>query len=129
MRDIGLNVDYQATEFGSIMQRRNNADKPGVWSAYPSSVNAIAASIPGTNYALNGYGISPDPRMTRYIEDWFDAPDLMGQRTAAEQIQTRFLEAPSYIPLCQRFNAIAHRTNVTDIVPGYNLRCWGLRKA
>lgn len=128
MKDIGLNVEYRATEFGSIMQRRNNADKPGVWSAYPGSVNAIAASMPGTNYALNGYGIPPDPGMTRYIEDWFEAPDLVGQKTAADQIQRRFLEAPSYIPLCQKFNAIAHRTNVTDIVPGYNLRCWGLRK-
>ncbi|GAC1341113.1 MAG: ABC transporter substrate-binding protein [Acetobacteraceae bacterium] len=129
MKNIGLNVDYQATEFGSIMLRRNNAETPGVWGAYPSSVNTIAASAPGTNYALNGYGIPPDPRMTRSIEDWFDAPDLVEQKAAAERIQTRFLEAPTYIPLCQTFRAVAHRTNVTDIVPGYSLRCWGLRKA
>ena len=129
MKDMGLNVDYQATEFGSIMQRRGNAERPGIWSAYPSYVDAIAASAPGTNYALTGYGTPADPRMAQYIEDWFDAPDLMGQRAAAERIQSRFLEGPTYMPLCQTFRPIAHRTNVTNIVPGYSLRCWGLRIA
>src|ERR1700677_1235509 len=53
---LGLTVDFQAMDWGSVVTRRtskNPTDKGG-WSAFITALDGVAVSNPGGNFALRG---------------------------------------------------------------------------
>ncbi len=110
---MGLNVDFQAMDWGSVVTRRTNqnpTDKGG-WSAFITALDGVTVSNPGGNFALRGngkkawFGWPTDEELESLRGAWFDAPDLRSQKAIAEQIQLRGLETLPYIPLGQFFQA------------------------
>ena len=61
--------------------------------------------------------------------DWFNAPDLAGQKRAADAIQAEAFRAVPYIPLGQWSQPTAFRADLTGFVRGANPVFWGVRRA
>jgi peptide/nickel transport system substrate-binding protein len=133
---IGLTVDFQAMDWGSLIQRRASqspADKGG-WSAFNTALDGVTVSNPGGNFALRGsgkqawYGWPTDERLETLRAAWFDAADPRSQKAIAEQVQLRALEVLPYIPLGQIFQPTAFRSDIKDIVKAMYPLFWGVRR-
>jgi len=133
---IGLTVDFQQIDWGSVVQRRTSqspTDKGG-WSAFITALDGVTVSNPGGNFALRGngkkawFGWPTDEKLESLRDAWFDAPDLKSQKALAEQIQVRGLETLPYLPLGQIFQPTAFRSDIKDIVKAMFPLFWGVRR-
>jgi peptide/nickel transport system substrate-binding protein len=133
---LGLNVDFQQMDWGTMVTRRTNknpTDKGG-WSAFNTALDGVTVSNPGGNFALRGngqkawFGWPTDERLESLRDAWFDAPDLGSQKAITEQIQLRALETLPYIPLGQIFQPTAFRSDIKDIVKAMFPLFWGVRR-
>ena len=108
-RKSGINLDYQATDWGTVTSRRNSQAAPdkGGWSAHCTYTAGFDLLNPGTNPSLNAIGRGgfvgwpTDPKQAELRSAWFDAPDLASQRRICDELQARFLQNPGYYPLGQ----------------------------
>jgi peptide/nickel transport system substrate-binding protein len=135
MKRIGMNVDYQATDFGTVVQRRVSKKPPaeGGWNALCSFSTSSDFFTPATHYMLrsNGehamYGWPSSPRLEELRDAWFDAPDLAGQKKLAAEMQAQaFVDVP-YIPLGAFYNPSVYRRDVIDILHGFQI-FWNMRR-
>ena len=134
-RRIGLNVDYQALDWGTVLARRISREpvERGGWSAFFTFGDGLGLSSPAGHIALRGNGTNawigwPDsPDLERLRDAWFDAPDLAAQQAIARRIQAQAMQDVPMVPLGQYFLATAHRRNVTDMLRGAPL-FWNVRK-
>jgi peptide/nickel transport system substrate-binding protein len=133
---LGLTVDFQAMDWGSVVTRRtsqNPTDKGG-WSAFITALDGLTVSNPGGNFALRGsgkkawFGWPTDEKLESLRDAWFDAPDLKSQKALAEQVQLRALEVLPYLPLGQIFQPTAFRSDIKDIVKAMYPLFWGVRR-
>jgi peptide/nickel transport system substrate-binding protein len=126
MRRVGMNVDYQAVDWGTIMQRRTSKAAPdhGGWNVFCTRFLGVEVASPAVNSSLrsNGaqawFGWPTSPRIEALREQWFDAPDLAAQQTLAAEIQGQAFEDVPYYPLGLYYNPTAYRGDLSGIVNG-----------
>jgi peptide/nickel transport system substrate-binding protein len=135
-RRIGMNVDYQATDWGSVVQRiasREPVEKGG-WSVYTNFVFGISMVNPAADNYIRGNGLSamfgwPDaPKLETLRNAWFDAPDLDAQKKIAREMQLQAFRDVPYWPTGMFFQATAYRKNITGVLKGFSL-FYNVRKA
>jgi len=135
-KQLGLNVDYQAMDWGSLVARRAKQVPPdqGGWNSFCTLWGGLAASNPGSSYPLRGngrkgwFGWPTDEKMEALRTDWFNAPDLATQKKACEQIQLHAFETVPFMPLGQIFLPTAFRSNLSGFVKCANILFWGVQK-
>jgi peptide/nickel transport system substrate-binding protein len=133
---LGLNVDFQAMDAGTKLQRRASREPTGKggWSCFPSAVAGIDVLDPAVSFLARGngakawYGWPTDPVLEKYRLAWFDAPDLAARRQLCDSIQREILSEAPYAPLGQILQPTAYRTTLTGLVPGFT-KFWGVRPA
>jgi peptide/nickel transport system substrate-binding protein len=136
MSRVGLNVDYQAVDWGTVVQRRANKGAPaqGGWNAFVTRFVGSEMFSPGVNAGLrcNGdqawFGWPSSSRIEELRESWFDAPNLAAQRTLAERIQEQAFEDLPYYPLGLYYNPTAYRTDLTGVLDGGPF-FWNVRRS
>jgi peptide/nickel transport system substrate-binding protein len=135
MRDIGLVVDYQAVDWGTMLSRRASKAPVGQggWSAFPIG-NSGSDAVDPVNYLLlraNGpkayFGWPDSPAVEKLRADWLVAPSLAEQKAIAAALQTQALEDVLFIPLGQVLRRSAVSTRVQGIAPGFPV-FWGIDK-
>jgi peptide/nickel transport system substrate-binding protein len=134
-RKAGINLDYQAMDWGTVTTRRNKQEPPdqGGWNAHCTYTAGYDLLTPGSNFSLNavgreGYvGWPTNPRLTALRTAWFDAPDLAAQQKICVDIQTEFMRDPPYMPLGQFFAPTAYRKKITGIPRGSFSLFWGIK--
>ena len=134
---LGLNVDFQQMDWGSVVARRTSREPvaQGGWSCFITQIEGVAACTPGGDFALRGngakawYGWPDDEELERLRTAWFDAPDLPAKKAIAEQVQVRALETVPCIPLGHLFQPTAFRSDIKDIVKAAFPLFWGVRRA
>ncbi len=135
LRGIGMTVDYQATDWGTLLSRRAKKDPvdQGGWSAFFTFGAGLDQATPAANLMLraNGanawFGWPDDPRIESLRDAWFAAPDLDAQRRIAADLQRQAFETVPYIPLGQYFQPTAYRTSLRDVLGGFSI-FWNVRK-
>ena len=134
-KKLGLNVDYQAMDAGTMFQRRTNRgalDKGG-WSVFPSAVAGIDTLNPAVSFLTRGngkdawYGWPEDAALEALRLAWYEAPDRGAQFALGERIQRQILAEAPYLPLGQILQPTAFRKGVTGILPGF-AKFWSVRK-
>ena len=126
LKDAGLNIDYQAMDWGTLVSRRNQVDN-GSWNTY-ITVNPGQYSTPATHYFLVS-AYHQDRTMATLRDAWYDAPDLAAEKRAADQIQRRYFENPPTLPLGQYYSPAAYRVSLTDLVPAPWAIFWNAKKS
>ena len=133
---VGLKVDYQVMDWGSLVARRVNqgpADKGG-WGAFASIASGFTASGPGSYQPIRGngtkgwFGWPTDERLETLREAWFDAPTLEAQKDIAAQVQAQALQVLPVLPLGQFFQPAAFRSDIKDVVTSSFPVFWGVRR-
>ena len=133
---VGMDVDYQATTWGTVVQRRASKNPPaqGGWNAFCTTAPGTDTLTPAVHYQLRGNGGQgapgwpTSPRIEALRDQWFDAPDLPQQQKIASEIQERAFEDLPYWPLGHFYNYSAYRTDLSGILHGLPI-FWNLQRA
>jgi peptide/nickel transport system substrate-binding protein len=136
-RKSGINLDYQALDWGTVTTRRNSQEPPekGGWNAHCTYTAGYDLLNPGSNPSLNAIGRAgfvgwpTNPKTTALRSAWFDAPDLAAQKAICDELQIEFMRNPPYFPLGQFFQATAYRNNVSGIPRGAFSLFWNIKLA
>ncbi len=135
-RRIGLNVDYQAVDWTTLVQRRIKMDpiEQGGWNAYVINDNGINQVNPAGHLWLRGNGRAAppgwptSPALEALREEWFGAASLAAQQAVARRMQLQaFVDVP-YIPLGQSVAPTAFRSDITGVLNGQPT-FWNVRRA
>lgn len=127
-QELGLNVDFQAMDWGTLSARARSTD-PTVragWSCYCVGWAGLWPAVPGSNIPLGG--VKPNPKMEELRTAWFDALDLPAQKKLAEEMQLVGLEDPPFLPLGQYFIPYAYRSDLTGFVRAPITALWNVRR-
>ena len=135
LKQAGMNVDYQATDWGTLLTRRAKKTPvdDGGWSVFCTFGAGIDQASPAANLTLraNGdrawFGWPNDPEIERLRDAWFAAPDLAAQKPIATALQEEALTSVPYIPLGQYFQSTAYRGSLSGMMKGFSV-FWNVRK-
>ena len=128
-RRIGLNVDYVALDWGTVVQRWNSkapADKGGyhMFGVYNSALdcaNPAAHLLMRCNGAAGFAGWPSSPRFEGLREQFLAAPSEAEQKGLARGMQAAAMEAVAYLPLGLYFQPCAYRRDLTGVLTGLPL--------
>ncbi len=134
-RRIGLNLDYQVQDWGTVSARMKNKGtlEQGGWSVICNFSAAVTTFNPAAHTWLRSHGENafdgwPDiPEIERLRTAWFDAPDPKEQAAIGRRMQMVTLEQVPYIPLGLYYMPTAYRGNLTGILNGIPL-FWNVRR-
>ncbi|HEY6434699.1 MAG TPA: ABC transporter substrate-binding protein [Acetobacteraceae bacterium] len=136
MKKLGLNVDYQAMDWATLVQRRAKKEPvdQGGWSVFHTSWSGTDLLNPVGHQFLRGNGLDANvgwpsaPKLEELRTQWLRAPDLAAQQKIAAAMQLQaFVDVP-YIPLGQYFAPTAFQSSLTGVLTG-NPVFWNIRKA
>ncbi|MBW8268799.1 ABC transporter substrate-binding protein [Caldovatus aquaticus] len=135
-RKAGMNVEFVATDWGTVVQRRASKEPPerGGWSVFFTFWAGVDMFNPGVHQSLRGHGQQAwfgwptIPRIEELRAQWFEAPDLEAQKRIAREIQKVAFEEVPYLPLGQYFQATAYRRGLTGVLKGLPL-FWNVQRS
>ena len=127
LRRIGMTVDVQAMDWGTIQQRRIKKDAvdKGGWSIFFSFFSGMDVFNPASHQNIRGSGLAgppgwPDrPRLEQLRDAWFAAPDEATQQHICADIQRQVWIDVPYIPLGRFFQPTAYRRTVSNVQRGF----------
>ena len=103
---IGFNVDLQALEWGTVVQRRASMEPidKGGWNIFYTYLGGFgnispAPTIPIRQRHQERGSAGPQMRRWKPSAAWFEAPDLAAQKKICEEMQVEFWQNPPYAPL------------------------------
>ena len=136
LKRIGMNVDAQYTDWGSVLQRLVKPDpvEQGGWSLFHTYWSGLDEFDPAVHTFIRGNGKAAmrgwptSERLESLRNEWLYSTSLADQKRIAAAMQEQvFVDVP-YIPLGQILPPTVYRRSVTDVLTGYAL-FWNLRKA
>lgn len=137
-RDLGLNLDAQSMDWGSVVQRRASKEAldRGGWSAFFTFWAGLDHLNPASHHMLRGQGDAgfigwpKSDRLEQLRDAWFEAPTLDAQKAIAADMQRQmFIDVP-YIPLGQYFQPIAYRRSLAGPMAAGGVPVfWNVRRA
>ena len=136
LKTNGMNIDDQAMDWGTVVQRRGKKDPldQGGWSLFCTSFPALDYTNPLSAPGLRGngqkawYGWPDDPKIEALRQQFIDTNDEAARKTICEAIQVEALTEGMYVPLGLYFQSAAWRTNVTGHLKGQPPIFWNVKK-
>ena len=135
MQRCGLNVDLQATDWGTVIQRRASKGPvdQGGWSAFITTLTGAdmynpAASLPLRGNGTNGwFGWPTAAELERLRDAWMASTDQADQKRIAAQLQAQaFVDVP-FLPLGQFFQPTVQHSSLAGALNGMPL-FWNIRR-
>ena len=136
LKKIGMNTDFQALEWGTVVQRRASQEPidKGGWNIFYTYLGGFGNISPAPNITIqssgtNGswFGWPTDPKMEELRAAWFDAPDVAAQKKICEAMQVEFWQSPPYAPLGMYDQPTAFHNYLQDIRDGWP-QFYGVKK-
>jgi peptide/nickel transport system substrate-binding protein len=135
-RKMGMNLDEQVMDWGSVVTRRAKKDPPdqGGWNVFFTGWSGTDMFNPAGHLSLRGNGASgwfgwpTAPKIEALRDAWFDAPDLATQQKICAELQLQVLQDVPYVPLGQYFVLEAYRKNLSGVLTGLPI-FWNVKRA
>ena len=136
LKKIGMDTDFQALEWGTVVQRRASKEPidKGGWNIFYTFLGGFGNITPAPNLPIrssgtNGswFGWPTDDKMEELRAAWFDAPDVAAQKKICEEMQLAFWKSPPYVPLGMYDQPTAFHNYLQDIRDGWP-QFYGVKK-
>jgi peptide/nickel transport system substrate-binding protein len=136
LKRLGMNVDFVATDWGTVGARRAVKAPPGqggwqmfhTWFAGGDCMNPAAPWI-RANGDKAWFGWPDAPEVEAQVAAWFEAKTLDEEKAAIRKLNKAALESVVYAPTGFFLQYQAWRRNVTGIVKGPLPFFWGISKS
>ncbi len=129
LKQVGVNVDYQAVDWGTVVQRRAKKDPPdkGGWNLFFTYWSGLDMFNPAVSTSLRGNGTGgwfgwPEfPKLEQLRNAWLEAPDIATQKQVCRSIQETVFDLVPYYPLGQLYQPTTYKKDLTGIQDGFVL--------
>ena len=124
LQRAGMNVDYVALDFGTVLKRRTNKGPvaEGGWNAFVGNWQGMDWLTPAGHIPLRGDGSYPGWAMSERIEalrsKWLASSNLAEQQGICAEIQKVAFEEVPYFPLGQYKQPTLFRSSITGVMNG-----------
>jgi peptide/nickel transport system substrate-binding protein len=137
LREIGLNVDLQAMDWGTLITRRASrepVDKNGwsifcTWLVGPDMINPALSFPLRANGAKAWFGWPTDDKIEALRAQWIAAPDLATQQKLAVALQEEAFTSVPFVPTGQFVIPTAFRKSLNGVVPAPVVFLWNVEKS
>ena len=137
LKKIGMNVDLQETDWGTVVQRRSSMEpvEKGGWSVFHTFSSSVALSTPATHPLINGRGAKgwfgwwDNAEARSLTEQWIAAPDIAGQEKAAKALSRVAMSDVGATMVGQWYGKTAYRRSITGVLQGVAPYPWNVRPA
>lgn len=137
LKQLGFNVDYVATDWGTMLQRRNSQQptEQGGWNIFHTSWNGPDILNPAVNTMIRAsgrkawFGWPSDPEIERLRDAYLDATSPEAARAAAVSLSRQAFQSLPYVPLGYYIQPHAWRRNVTGVLPAPTTVYWNIGKS
>ena len=127
LRQLGMNVDLQTMDWGTVVQRRASREPPDKrgWNIFFTYLTGTNEFSPAAHLGLraNGdkawFGWPDDAKLEELREAWFVAPDLAAQQRLCAAMQEEAWRYVPFVPLGEYFQPTAFRQAVTGVRQGF----------
>jgi peptide/nickel transport system substrate-binding protein len=128
-RRVGLNLDYQSLDWGTVLPRLANKDglDKGGWSVWCNYIPGVIAITPATQSYVRGmgragpFGWPESGRIESLRGEFLDATTDAEQKRIVRDIQLQAFQDVPYIPTGAWMQPFAFRRNITGILNGFPL--------
>lgn len=135
LRDIGMNVDLQTMDWGTVVQRRTSREpvEKGGWSIFHSTGSSGGYSNPAVSSLVRGQGTAgwfgwyTSAACEQMAKDWLDAPDSAAQARIAGEKGALALSEVATVPLGLFKVKTAFRKSLTGVLNGPSPYPWNVR--
>ncbi len=129
LKQVGVNVDYQAIDWGTVVQRRAKKDPPdkGGWNLFYTYWSGLDMFNPAVSTSLRGNGAGgwfgwPEfPKLEQLRAAWLEAPDVATQKQICQTIQETVFDLVPYYPLGQLYQPTTYKKEITGTLDGFVL--------
>ncbi len=139
MKKIGINVDQQVNDWGTLSTRRGRKDPPGPgslgWNIFTTWSSAVLMQSPVTNFAMatscdgnNWFGWPCDEEIERLRKVYVAASRPEDRKSAIEALQKRYYETLPFLITGQFQSPVAYRKTLTGIPDALILVMWNVEK-
>ncbi len=137
LKKIGMNVDLQETDWGTVVQRRASmepVDKGG-WSVFHTFSSSASLATPATHPLINGrgkqgwFGWWDNAAARALTEEWLNAPDVAAQTKAARALSHVAMTDVGATMVGQWYGKTAFRKSITGVLQGVSPYPWNVRPA
>jgi peptide/nickel transport system substrate-binding protein len=133
---LGMNVDLQEMDFGTLLQRRTSREtvEKGGWSIFHTGANADGMGNPGTNFYIRGQGATgwpgwfTSPEMERLTDAWMASTNETEAAQLLDRIQLLAVDQVPFLPLGQWYVRSALSRSLSGLVPASNTLFWNLKR-
>ena len=136
LKKIGMNTDFQALEWGTVVQRRASKEPidKGGWNIFYTYLGGFGNISPAPAIPIQSSGETAAGSAGRPIRRWRSCalPGSMRRmsrrkRRSARQMQVEFWQSPPYAPLGMYDQPTAFHNYLTDIRDGWP-QFYGVKK-
>ena len=133
---IGMKVDYQALDWGTVGARRAKKDPPGSggWNIFFTWHAGADCTNPAPYTALDSggdkawFGWPKSDAIQAGIAKWYEAPDAAAEKAAMAELNKAAMDFVVYAPTGFFLQYQAWRSNVSGIVKAPFPVFWGVQK-
>lgn len=137
LKKIGMNVDYQALDWGTVGQRRAKKDPPsqGGWNIFHTWHAGADCINPAPYVALDAsgdtawFGWPKSDEVQSKIAAWYAAPDMAAEKQAAVEINKASMEFVTYLQTGFFQMKQAWRSDISGVVKAPFPVFWDVKKA
>ncbi len=137
LKRLGMNVDFVATDWGTVGQRRAMKNPPNqggwsmfhTWHAGADAINPVVYNAVRANGDGAWFGWPNIPAVEAEVPNWLAANNLAEERAAIGRLNRAAVENVVYCPTGFFLSYQAWRRNVTGITKGPIPFAWGVSKS
>ncbi len=137
LKRIGMNVDYVATDWGTVGQRRAMKNPPGqggwsmfhTWHAGADAINPVVYNAVRANGDGAWFGWPNIPEVEAEVPNWLAATTLEEERRVIGRLNRAAMENVVYAPTGFFLSYQAWRRNVSGVTKGPIPFPWGVTKS
>jgi peptide/nickel transport system substrate-binding protein len=135
LRKLGLNVELQAGDWGTLITRRTSKEpvEKGGWSIFHTwLVGPDMLSPAATPMVSSGdkawFGWPNDKKLEDLRQAWFNTTDASAAKKAAEAVQLEAFRFVPYITTAQFIIPTAYRSNLSGVIVAPVTFLWNVEK-
>ncbi len=137
LKKIGFQIDFVATDWGTVGQRRASKNVPGQggWGMFHTWHAGSDCASPVGNIAIRTggekawFGWPDNPEIEKDIASWYDATNVEDEKKIIASVNRKSMDFVTYVPTGFFLGYQAWRSNLTGVTDGPLPWFWGPKKA
>ncbi len=137
LKKLGMTVDFVATDWGTVGQRRASKAAPGQggWGMFHTWHAGADCATPVGNIAIRAsgdkawFGWPDNPAIETELAKWYDAKSIDEEKAIISRVNKMSMEHVTWIPTGFYYAYQAWRKNVTGVTGGPLPWFWNVKKA